>query len=163
MGSVRDQLVVAPNFARFLARFVLSVVGVAMATSCDRDDRVRAEAHTFLALYRATDHRAPTAARERKIVQLEQLSLSEEVVRAARDQCVRAHRALVRAELQNETAASQLDQAIAAQPDGGALMAADTLRIRAGIEQATSSLAEARGGFEKCEAQARSLSLRFGG
>jgi hypothetical protein len=134
-----------------------------MTGACDRDDRVRAEAHTFLAVYRATDHRAPIAERERKIVQLEQLTLSEEVVQRARDQCVGAHRALVRAELENETAASQLDKAIAAQPDGGALLAVDTQRIRTGIEQAASSVADARTRFEKCESQARSLSLRFGG
>lgn len=148
-----------PRFSKFLAMCALC----AATAGCDREDRVRAEAHTFLALYRATDHRAPIAERERKIVQLEQLTLSEEVVRAARDQCVGAHRALVRAELENETAAGQLDKAIAAQPDGGSLLAADTLRIRAGIEQAASSLADARTRFEKCEAQARGLSLRFGG
>jgi hypothetical protein len=140
---------------------VLCTAG-AVTGSCDHDDRVRAEAHTFLAVYRATDHRAPIAQRERKIVQLEQLTLSEGVVRTARDECVGAHRALVRAELENETAASQLDKAIAAQPDGGALLAADTQRIRVGIEQAASSVAEARARFEKCETQARSLSLRFG-
>ena len=151
-----------PNFANFFAVCVLSVGGAA-ASSCDRDDRIRAEAHTFLALYRATDHRAPIPERERKIVQLEQLTLSEKAVSAARDQCVEAHRALVRAERENATASSQLDQAIAAQPDGGALLGVDTTRIRAGIEQAASSLVDARRGFEKCESQARSLSLRFGG
>jgi type IV secretory pathway protease TraF len=146
---------------------VLTTCGVALALAaglgCSRDDRVRAEAHTFLALYRATDHRAPIAERERKIVQLEQLTLSEEAVRTARDQCVGAHRALIRAERENETAAGELDRAIAAQPDGGSLMAADTIRIRAGIERAEGSLSDARGRFEKCEAQARTLSLRFGG
>ena len=66
----------------------------------------------------------------------------------------------MRAELENE-AASQLDRAIAGQP-AGALMAVEPLRIRAGIEQGRSSVADARARFEKCETQARSLSLRFG-
>jgi hypothetical protein len=129
---------------------------------CDRDDRVRAQAHTFLALYRATDHRAPPAQRERQIVQLEQLTLTEELVQKARDECVGAHRALLRAESANESAGHQLDQALAAQPGGAPLPPERTAQIRAGIERAESSLGDARGRFEKCEAQARSLSLRFG-
>lgn len=138
-------------------------LAVVFGVACNRDDRVRAEAHTFLALYRATDHRAPIAERERKIEQLEQLTLSEEAVRAARDQCVGAHRALIRAERENEAAAGQLDKALAGQPDGGSLMATDTVRIRAEIDRAEGSLTDARGRFERCEAQARTLSLRFGG
>jgi DNA polymerase III delta prime subunit len=139
------------------------VLTVLASAACDRDDRVRAEAHTFLALYRATDHRAPIAERERKIAQLEQLTLSEQAVRTARDQCVGAHRALIRAERENEVAAGQLDRALAAQPDGGPLQVTDTARIRAEIDRAEGSLTDARGRFEKCEAQARTLSLRFGG
>ena len=150
-----------PACPKLLILCVLCLAGPVLA-SCDRDERVRAEAHTFLAVYKATDHRAPIPERERKIGQLEQLTLSEQVVRAARDECVGAHRALVRAELENDTASSQLDKAIAGQPDGGALKPVDTLRIRAGIEQAASSVADARTRFEKCETQARSLSLRFG-
>lgn len=162
-----------PAFLNILAGFHARKHGCAAAygfalvlvtsAACNREDRVRAEAHTFLALYRATDHRAPIAERERKVEQLEQLTLSEEAVRSARDQCVGAHRALIRAERENEAAAGQLDRAIAAQPDGGALMAADTQRIRAEIDRAEGSLTDARGRFERCEAQARTLALRFGG
>jgi DNA polymerase III delta prime subunit len=150
-----------PISSKFLASCGLALALVTGA-GCNRDDRVRAEAHTFLALYKATDHRASIAERERKIAQLEQLTLSEEAVRTARDQCVGAHRALIRAERENETASGELERAVAAQPDGGSLMAADTLRIRAEIERAEGSLTDARGRFEKCEAQARTLSLRFG-
>jgi hypothetical protein len=153
--------VTEPLFLKVLVRYSL-VLALVSGAACSRDDRVRAEAHTFLALYRATDHRAPIAERERKILQLEQLTLSEEAVRTARDQCVGAHRALIRAERENEAAAGQLDRAISAQPDGGSLMATDTARIRAEIDRAEGSLSDARGRFEKCEAQARTLSLRFG-
>jgi hypothetical protein len=132
-----------------------------IAWGCDRDDRLRAEARLFLALYEATDHRAPIAERERKIVQLEQLALSEELVREARDQCVSAHRTLIRAERENANAGRKLDQAIAAQPQGEALQATATDGIRAEIDRAEQSLTDARGRFEKCEARTRTLSLRF--
>lgn len=130
---------------------------------CDgREERQRAEARTFLALYEATDHRAPVPERERKIEQLAQLGLSDELVQKARDECVSAHRTLVAAERENERAASQLDRAIAASPGGAALAPEDTVRIGEGIKQAERSLSDARTRFERCEAQARSLSLRFG-
>src|SRR5262245_26405836 len=109
------------------------LLGLTAALGCDREGRVRAEARTFLALYEATDHRASLPERERKIVQPEQLTLSDEAVRRARDECVGAHRALVEAERANEHAAGQLDRAIAAQPEGGPLAASDTVTIRAGI------------------------------
>jgi len=150
--------VVLRFFSNFLAVWVLCCI----VAACDRDDRVRAQANTFLALYRATDHRSPPAERERKVAQLEQLTLTEEVVTLARDECVGAHRALLRAERENETASGQLEKAIAGQAGGAALPPEQTAEIRAGIERAESSLVDARGRFEKCESQARSLSLRFG-
>jgi hypothetical protein len=134
----------------------------ASVLACDTEGRARAEAHTFLALYSATDHRAPVAERERKITQLEQLTLTDATVRQARDECVGAHRSLLKAERENEVASVQLDKALAAQPTGVALPVTDTASIRAGIEQAERTLTDARGRFEKCETQARSLSLRFG-
>ena len=130
--------------------------------SCDREGRVRAEARTFLALYEATDHRAPVREREHKVAQLDQLALTEPAVVKARDECVAAHRALIRAEQQNEGASSQLDQALAAQPKGEPLAPAETVRIKAEITKAEQSLVDARARFERCETQARSLSLRFG-
>jgi hypothetical protein len=148
-------------FSQLLAVLLL-LVSLPGLPACSSEGRARAEAHMFLALYEATDHRAPLAERERKIAQLEQLSLSDEVVDKARAECVGAHRALLKAERENELAAVQLDKAVAAQPDGGALPVADTASIRAGIEQAERSLVDARGRFEKCETQARSLSLRYG-
>jgi hypothetical protein len=132
------------------------------SAGCDREGRTRAEARTFVALYEATDHRAPIAERERKLVQLEQLTLTEPLVSEARDVCVGAHRALIRAERENEQAAGQLDKALIAAPDGGALEPAESERIRAGIVQAERSVGDARTRFGRCEEQARSLSLRFG-
>ncbi|HEX5659032.1 MAG TPA: hypothetical protein VFX59_17680 [Polyangiales bacterium] len=129
---------------------------------CDREGRVRAEARTFLALYEATDHRAPIPERERKVLQMEQLALSEEAVRAARDECVAAHKTLIDAEKQNEHASVELDKALAAQPKGEPLPPDQIARIRSEIQVAEGSLSDARKRFEHCETQARSLDLRFG-
>jgi hypothetical protein len=129
---------------------------------CDREGRTRAEARTFLALYEATDHRAPVPERERKVAQLEQLTLTDESVRQARDECVAAHKALISAEHSNERAAGQLDRAIAGQPDGEPLAEGATAAIRTGIEQAERSLKDARTRFEKCESKARDLSVHYG-
>jgi len=139
----------------------LLIVSAAFA-GCDRDARARAEAHTFLALYGATDHRASVEERERKITQMEQLSISTEAVRTARDECVGAHRTLIAAERENETASAALDKALRDLPKGESLPENETTRIRAGIDKASNSLNDARGRFDKCETQVRSLSLRFG-
>jgi hypothetical protein len=147
--------------SNFLAH-VAAVLTLGQLTACDREGRVRAEARTFLALYEATDHRAPIPERERKVQQMEQLALSEEAVAAARDECVAAHKTLISAERQNEHASKELDKALAAQPKGDALPADEIARIRNEIQAADQSLSDARKRFEHCETQARSLDLRFG-
>ena len=138
------------------------MVAVGLTSACDREGRTRAEARTFLALYEVTDHRAPIAERERKLGQIEQLTLTDPAIARTRDECVEAHRALIRGERGNEQAAAQLDRALVAQPDGGGIDPEDAQRIRAGIVQAERSVGDARERFERCEEQARSLSLRFG-
>lgn len=148
--------------ASYFRAGVLIFATMGAAVGCDREGRTRAEARTFVALYEATDHRAPIVERERKLAQLEQLTLTEPLVSEARDECVGAHRALIRAERESEQAAGQLDKALIAAPDGGALDPAESERIRAGIVQAERSVGDARARFGRCEEQARSLSLRFG-
>lgn len=137
-------------------------LALGLLAGCDRDARTRSEARMFLALYEATDHRAPGPERKRKLAQLEQLSLSDEAVTAARDQCVAAHKALLASESSNERAASALEQALATQSGGEPLDLDDTARIRAGIDKAERELSDARTRFERCESQVRDLSLRFG-
>jgi hypothetical protein len=141
---------------------VVAIVSGASFSGCDREGRLRAEARTFLTLYKATDYRASIPERERKLAQLEQLTLTEPLVDAARNECVAAHRALIRAERENEQAAGALDRALIATPDGGVLEPADADRIRAGIVQAERSVGDSRARFGRCEEHARSLSLRFG-
>jgi hypothetical protein len=75
---------------------------------------------------------------------------------------VEAHRALIRAERENERASGELDRAIAAQPGGEPLPVSETERIRAAIGSAEAALGDARQRFERCEEQARGLAMRFG-
>lgn len=152
------------------ARRITSATGVLLGatlltlpTGCgDREERVRAEARGFLTLYEATDHRSPIPERERKVAQLEQLSLSDEAVRKARDQCVEAHRTLIRAERENEDASGLLEKAVSAQVGGEPLPVEEAERIRARLTAAEGSISESRKRFEQCESDTRSLSLRFG-
>lgn len=144
-------------------RIALLVGGALMAvTACGNEGRKRAEARTFLKLYEAADYRASIPERTRKVEQLEQLTISDPDVRSARESCVGAHRALIAAEQQNEVAARQLDQALAQKPGGEPLAVEESVRIRGQIEQAERSLTDARGRFQRCEEQTRSLALRFG-
>lgn len=159
-GSVTHLTHVAASTLTRVGFLSLSLVG--LTAGCDREERTRAEARTFLALYEVTDHRAPIAERERKLAQIEQLTLTDPAIAGTRDECVGAHRALIRGERENEQAAAQLDRALSAQPDGGPLDPQQAEHIRAGIVQAERSVGDARARFERCEEQARSLSLRFG-
>ncbi len=159
-NCVVAQALLGSPFVTYLAR-LLWLALLVLGLGCDRDARTRAEARTFLSVYESIEHGAPLAERERKIAQLEQLTLSDEGVRRARDDCVGAHRALARAEREHEQAARELEKAIAAQPDGAPLPAGETERIRGGIEQAERSLGDARGRFQRCEQEVRDLSLRY--
>jgi hypothetical protein len=134
-----------------------------LASGCtDREDRIRAEARSLLTMYEATSHRAPLDERERKITQLSQLAISDAPLRKTRDLCVEAHRALVRAERENDVASSQLEKALAAQNDGGPLPAEQVETIRNSIASAERAIGASRGSFEQCESEIRTLSLRYG-
>ena len=146
-----------------MSLFVLSVTCPLMVGCGNgKDDRVRAEARSFLTLYEATSHRAPIAERERKLEQLNQLTLADETVRKARDECVEAHRALIRAERENEGASGQLDKVVHAHLGGEPLPAIEAEAIKKRIAAAESAVAESRKLFEQCEDETRSLALRFG-
>jgi hypothetical protein len=134
---------------------------VLMAPSGCGEERQRTEARAFLALYESLDHRQPAAVREEKLSALKQLTLVDVEVKRARDDCVSAHRALLRAEQEHESAAAKLDQAIAKDLKGAPLPVEQAEPIRVSIEQADRSLADARTRFTRCENGARSLSLRF--
>jgi hypothetical protein len=126
------------------------------------EGRQRTEARAFLALYESVDYRQPPALREQKLSALKQLTLVDLEVKRARDDCVSAHRALLRAEREHESAAARLDQVIGKDLKGAPLPPEQAEPIRVSIEQADRSLADARARFGRCENAARSLSLRFG-
>lgn len=149
--------------ATFASALLTGAILLTVLGACgDREERVRAEARGFLTLYEATDHRSPIPERERKVAQLEQLTLSDEAVRKTRDACVEAHRTLIRAERENEEASGLLEKAVGAQVGGEPLPVAEAERIRARLTAAEGSIAESRKRFEQCESDTRSLSLRFG-
>src|SRR3954466_3429698 len=69
------------------------------------DDRLRGESRAFLRLYEVIDHRQPAQIRELKLAPLGWLVLTEPDVKKARDECVAAHRALLRPEREQRKAA----------------------------------------------------------
>jgi hypothetical protein len=133
-----------------------------LLSGCGGDNRLRSEARAFLTLYESLDHREKPAVRELKLRSLAALVLTEPLVKQARDACMAAHKALLTSEREHEEAARKLDQAIADNTSGAPLPVQATEQIRQGIDQADRSLSAARGLFQRCESQARSLSLRFG-
>jgi hypothetical protein len=146
--------------SRFLAVFA-GYLALAALAGC-RQGRDRSDAQAFLAVYETLDHRAPAPLREKKLALLEELTLVDPVVKQARDDCVSAHRALLTAERQHDSAAGQLDKAISKHLEGSPLPAEEGEPIRVALEQANSALTDARDRFASCESAARGLSLRFG-
>jgi hypothetical protein len=131
------------------------------ASACG-DRRLRAEARAFLSVYESLDHRQQPAEREKKLSALRLLVLVEPEVVKARDNCVAGHSALLRSERAHEEAARRLDEALAQSPDGTPLRPEATHEIRTQIDQAESSLSNAKASLRQCESEARGLSLRFG-
>src|SRR5262245_47087772 len=82
------------------------------------EERQRTEARAFLANYETVDLSQPATVRQQKLSALKQLALVDLEVKRARDDCVSAHRALLRAEREQESAALRLDEAIAKDPKG---------------------------------------------
>jgi hypothetical protein len=139
---------------------VLLFACLTLAGGCGQD-RERREARAFLAVFDSMDHRQKAEDREQKLSQLRLLSLVEPAVVQARDHCVTGHTALLRSESAHEEAGRKLDEALLASPDKP-LEPQASEQIRKQIEQAEKALNNARISLRQCEAQARSLSLRFG-
>ena len=144
--------------------FVRRITALSLLLSlaaCDPADRERTDARRFLSAYAALDHRDPVSEREREVEGLSSLPLHAPVVMKARDACVAAHRALIGAERAQELAASALERALAARPDGEPLSKEQSEKVQQSIVQAESALTGARTRFAPCEAEARALALRY--
>ncbi len=137
------------------------VLGVLCLLACDDSARERTEARRFLTAYGALSHRDSLPEREREVADLASLPLHVPLVIRAREACVAAHRALIDAERAQESAASALDQALAARPDGEVLGKQDAETVQRSITQAETALTAARTRFAPCETDARSLALRY--
>lgn len=143
-------------------RPVLHFVPALLALLACEGDRERTEARALLSAYSAVSYRAPATVREPTIAALEKLVLTAPVVAGARDECAKAHRALLASEREHESAANALDQALAAAPNGAPLPVERTESIREVIAGAERALADAKRRFESCEAQIRDLELHYG-
>jgi hypothetical protein len=129
------------------------------ASACQ--GRETEEARAFLAAYGAVDHNAPEAERSQRIAALSALVITAKGIAQTRDECVKAHQALLDSEGAQERAARALDAALG--DAGGAPLPADqTSAIQSVIGAAEKALAEARRRFATCEAEARDLALRYG-
>jgi hypothetical protein len=124
------------------------------------EDTERAEARTLLMLLQSIDIRHPVQKRKTEVMHLESLVLNEQKLSRARDCCVRAHKALIAAEEQQEQAKRILDKATALDPSA-AIDTPDLAVIAETIERSNNELKRAKDIFPSCEREIRKLELRF--
>jgi len=136
------------------------LVAVVIGAGCQ--GRESEQARAFLAAYAAIDHNDPEPVRVARIEALEKLVVTSPSVAQTRDECTRAHRALLDSEGAQERAAQALDDAIRGDAGAQPLPPEQTQAIQAVISAAEAALSEARKRFARCEAEARDLSLRYG-
>lgn len=138
---------------------LIGLLLVPLVAACQSRDTE--EARAFLAAYSAIDHNAPEADRSQRIAALEQVVITSQGIAKTRDECVKAHRALLDSEGAQERAARALEAALG-DAGGEPLPVEQTTAIQAVIGAAESALSEARRRFATCEAEARDLALRHG-
>lgn len=133
-------------------------LGVAvMLGACE--DRARNEAMLFLTRYDALDLDAPIEERRTALSALRGLTLSNEDVVSARDACVSAYDAEIRAEDQHADATALLLQASSGGADAVPTEAA--ARIEAAIQESQEAIETTRRLFPRCEHEARALRVRY--
>lgn len=123
----------------------------------------RAENEERLLLDRAgrIDPDSRVEVRERQLEELEALPLQTAELESLRDTCVRGHRSLVRAEVQQGVARTTLEELTgAAGEDGSAAKAAE---IEAAITESNEALGEARDLLRRCEEELAALRHRHDG
>jgi hypothetical protein len=130
--------------------------------ACDSDGQLRDDARRFLTLHEAIRYDAPSAERAAKVDELARIALGEEAVRAVRDMCVTAHRALLTEQAVQDENAAKVEQALAHTRDGSPLPPATLELLRKGLGDSSAAISRAQEQLQNCEAQARSLGLRFG-
>jgi hypothetical protein len=143
-------------------KWVFALFVCAFSLACDEDAQLRDDARRFLAGYTAITYDLRGAELEKRLGALAALPLGEPAVRETRDLCVAGHRAMLEQERAQEAHAAQVDRALAGSTDGAPLDAATLAGLKEKLDSAQTALTAAREKLERCEGQARSLSMRFG-
>lgn len=141
-------------------RILLLISLVSLFTFVGCEDTEREEARALLERLRSIDIHVSVQKRKTVISQLESLVLTQEKLNRARDLCVRAHKALIAAEEQQEQAKRILDQATALDPNAS-IEKPDMVVIADAIERSNNELKRAKETFPSCEREIRKLELRF--
>jgi hypothetical protein len=143
-------------------KWVFTLFVCAFSLGCDSDAQLRDDTGRFLAGYTAITYDLRGAELEKRIGALAALPLGEAEVREARDLCVAGHRAMLNQERAQEAHAAEVDRALAGSTDGAPLDTATLAGLKEKLDAAQTALTSAREQLERCEAQARSLAMRFG-
>jgi hypothetical protein len=121
----------------------------------------RDEARILFDRLDAVDVQLDHAARAPRVDDLQALSLEEAQLARMRDDCVAAHRALIEAEAQQQTARKALSRAEA--QTEGSLDPAEAARLTEVIGRSQEAYERAKALFPACERHKRSLAMRFSG
>jgi len=143
-----------------MIRLLLLVFIVSFLFFVACEDTERTEARALLKRLQSIDIHLPVNKRKIELSQLESLVLNEKELSRARDRCVRAHKALIAAELEQEHAKRILDKATALDPKAS-IDKPDLVVIAEAIERSNSELKRAKDIFPSCEREIRKLELRF--
>jgi hypothetical protein len=143
-------------------KWVFALFVCAFSLACDGDGQLRDDARRFLAGYTAITYDLRGAELEKRVGALAALPLAQAEVRETRDLCVAGHRAMLAQERAQEAHAAEVDRALASSKQGAPLDTATLGRLKDKLDVAQGALTTAREKLERCEAQARSLDMRFG-
>lgn len=144
---------------RFAQRVLVFVALATPVAGCGDSDRN--EAMLFLTRYDALDLGAPIEERRAAIAALRGLVLTSEPVMHARDACVEAYSAEIRAEDRHAEATAELLRA----SSGGAeeVPTEARARIEAAIQDSQDAIEATRELYPRCQRAARDLRLRYQG
>lgn len=128
-------------------------------SACSGEKTSRTQAQALLERISSLDIEASFEIRERQLRDLEVLPLRDPQLAAVRDQCLAAHRGLLRAEVEQDAASSALESAAAQYGDAG-IPPVETEAIAARIRKSSDSLAEAQHALPDCDRRTLDLVKR---
>ncbi|MBN1653669.1 MAG: hypothetical protein JXA30_07825 [Deltaproteobacteria bacterium] len=138
--------------------FVSFIVVLSLISACE--DRERKESRLLLERLRSVDIRMPYDKRKSAVTQIEALVFTEKKLSQIRDRCVRAHRALIEAEEQQEKAKRVLERATALDANAS-IKEPDLAVIAEAVSRSNDEIKRAKDAFPSCDRAIRGLELRF--